>query len=151
MQGLTLKNLILGFIAGAIATLTIHEIIKYFFFDAGVIPLQPWDMTPIAGGPFPGVIPKIVNDAFWGGLWGAVFALILGNVPKGSMTLRGILLGIVGPAVLGVFVLVPLLKGAPLFFGGNIPVIVAVLSILAGFGAVTAWLYGFLASGCRLP
>jgi hypothetical protein len=151
MQGISFKNLLLGFIAGVIATLTTHEIIKYFFYDANIIPFKPWDLSPVDNGPLAGVMPRLVNAALWGGLWGAIFAVILGNVPQGSMTLRGAALGIVGPAIAGVFLIVPLLKGGAPFLGGDIGGIIAVLAILAGFGASTAWLYGFFTSGCRLP
>ena len=148
MQGTSLKNLILGFIAGAIATVTVHEIICYYFYSAGLFPRQPWSLNPAA---MTGV-PQIVSDMAWGGIWGSIFAMILGDVPQGSMTLKGLLLGIVGPAILGVFILVPLVTGRfPLFFGGDPAFIVPVLAILAGFGAATAWLYGFISSGCKLP
>lgn len=141
------KNLFFGILAGVIATLTVHEIIKDFLFGAGYFPAAPWSMAPvdITG------IPKIISDALWGGAWGAIFAATLGNIPMGSMTLKGALMGIVGPAILGVFVAVPFIKGKALFLGGNVELMAAVLLILAGFGAVTAWLYGFFNSGCRLP
>jgi len=72
-------------------------------------------------------------------------------VPKGSMTLRGAVLGIVGPALLGVFVAAPLLNGNELFLGGDVNLIWPVLVVTAVFGAITAWLYGFFSSGLRLP
>jgi hypothetical protein len=148
MEGTSLKNIILGFIAGAIATVTVHEFICYYFYTAGLFPRQPWPNTPahLTG------VPQYVSDMAWGGLWGSIFSLILGDHPQGSMTLRGALLGILLPAVVGVFILVPLLTGRfPMFFGGDITMIWPVLVILAGFGAATAWLYGFFSSGFRLP
>ncbi len=141
------RNLFLGFLAGVIATITVHEIIKYFLHDAGYIPMVAWSMAPVE----PYALPKIVSDALWGGLWGSIFALILGSEPKGSMTIRGVFLGMIGPALLGVFLIVPLIKGDPLFLDGNNVMIGSVLLIAAGFGSVTAWLYGFFTSGCRLP
>ena len=141
------KNLFLGFLAGVIATLTVHEIIKFFLHDAGYIPLVAWSMDPV--DPFG--LPKLASDAFWGGLWGSIFSLFLGSAPSGSMTMKGIVMGLLGPALLGVFIIVPLIKGAPLFFDGNAILIGSVLLILAGFGSVTAWLYGFFTAGCRLP
>jgi hypothetical protein len=96
-------------------------------------------------------LPRILSDMFWGGLWGSVFGLILGSRPKGALTFRGMMMGIIGPAILGVFLAVPLLTGRfPPFFGGDMSKIIPVLFILAGFGAVTAWLYGFFRYG-RLP
>jgi hypothetical protein len=143
----SLKNLFLGFLAGVIATVTIHEIIKYYLHQQGYIPLEAWTMDPVAVTG----LPKIVSDALWGGFWGSIFAFILGNVPTGSMTLKGALLGMLGPAIIGVLTVIPLVKGAPLFFDGEPVLIGSVLLILAGFGAMTAWLYGFFTSGCRLP
>jgi hypothetical protein len=68
------------------------------------------------------------------------------------MTLKGALLGILGPALVGVFVLVPILTSKiPLFFNGDVNLIWPMVVILAGFGAATAWLYGFMTSGFRLP
>jgi len=141
------KGLMLGFAAGVLATLTAHELIKMALVNAEVIQRVPWNMQPaeITG------IPQIASDTLWGGVWGAIFALVLGDVPKGSMTLRGIILGILGPALVGVFLLVPILKGGSLFMGGDPTLIASVLLILAGYGATTAWLYGFFTAGCRLP
>lgn len=149
MEGASVKNIILGFIAGVIATLTIHELIKCGLIDIGFLPaaLKPWDMAPVD----PWGIPKIVSASFWGGLWGAILALVFGNVPHGSMTFRGIVFGIIGPALLGALLWVPLLKGQTPFYDGEPLIITSVLLILAGWGAMTAWLYGFFTSGCRLP
>lgn len=149
-EGTSLKAVILGFIAGAMATLTVHEFIKSLFFDAGVIPLQPWNMDMIDNGPFAGVLPKIASATFWGGVWGSILAMVFGNRPQGSMTVRGFAFGILGPALIGVFLLVPLLKGGEPFLGGNVAAMGAVLCILAGWGAVTAWIYGLFSYG-RLP
>lgn len=152
MEGTSFKAIVLGFIAGAIATATVHEAINWVLLQQGIFPRIPWDMEPITTGPLAEYqIPKLVSAMFWGGVWGSVFAIILGNAPTGSMTLKGILLGIIGPAVIGVFVLVPLITGRfPLFFDGDPNMIGSVLLILAGYGAVTAWLYGLFSYG-RLP
>ena len=153
MLGTSFKNLILGFIAGAIATVTIHELINYVLLQQGLFPRVPWSMEPVAAGPLAGMgIPQIASDAFWGGLWGIVFALILGDKPMGSMTLKGAVMGMILPAFFGVFLLVPLITGRfPPFFGGDFSMMLPALLILAGFGSVTAWLYGFFSSGFRIP
>ncbi len=146
MSGTSLKSIIFGFIAGAIATVTVQALINYLLSLGGIG--VPWSMEPIAGFD----LPPIVFNAALGGLWGVIFALILGNVPKGSMTLKGAILGILGPALVGVFILVPILTSKiPLFFNGDVNAIWPMLVILAGFGAATAWLYGFMTSGFRLP
>lgn len=142
-----LKGIVLGFIAGAIATLTIHEFVSWLFvnFWTGWDRVS-WNMEPVGNVMYPDfTVPKIVSDAFWGGAWGALFALILGPKPKGMMTIQGAILGIFFPAFIGVFLLVPFLTGRfEPFFGGDASKIIPVLCILAAWGAVTAWLYGFL-------
>lgn len=148
------RSLVLGFVAGAVATVTAHEIILHLLNAYGFpAPRAAWPMTPIDQGPLASLgIPKIVSATFWGGVWGMIFAAIWGNTPQGPLTLKGALLGIAGPAIIGLFVLVPLLtKKHALFFADAPELIAPVLLVLAGFGAVTGWLYGFLTSGCRLP
>ena len=145
--GIAAKNLALGFIAGALATATTHELIKLILFKAGVFPSEPWSMAPasISG------LPEIASAVFWGGIWGAIFASLLGDVPEGSMTIRGAALGILGPALVGIFLLIPFLKGEAFFAAGDPLLIASVLLICAGFGATTAWLYGYFNSGLKLP
>jgi hypothetical protein len=140
---ISLKHLALGFIAGAIAVVTVHDLIRYILYAMGLFPLAPWSMQPSAVTG----VPQFVSDMFWGGLWGVLFVLLLGMIPGGSLPIQGLIFGIVAPAILGVFILVPLITGRfPLFFGGDPKLIVSVLLILAGWGVATGWLYGFLAS-----
>lgn len=146
-MGSVLKSLLLGFIAGAIAMVTVHELISQWLYIHEYTTRISWSMEPSTLTGY----PQIATDAVLGGVWGALFALILGAVPRGSMTLRGALLGLIGPGVLGALVLMPLVKGEPLFLNQDINLIWPFLVTATGFGAVTAWLYGFLSSGCRLP
>ena len=139
-----LKAILLGFLAGAIATLTVHEIISWIF-TTGIWTgwgRHSWNMAPAA---MTGV-PQIVSDTFWGGAWGALFPVIFGMYPKGPLTLKGMLFGIIGPALIGVFIAMPMITQRwPLFFDGNSSIVIPVLCILAGFGAAVGWLYGFFA------
>jgi len=140
---LSLKNLLMGFLAAAIAVVTVHEIINFILLQAGFFPRVPWSMEPAAVTG----LPQILSDMFWGGLWGVLFALIQGSIPGGSLTVKGLIFGLVGPALIGVFILVPLLTGRfPLFFGGDPKLIISVLLILGGFGAAMGWLYGLFTS-----
>ncbi|MDQ8698539.1 hypothetical protein [Hyphomicrobium sp. LHD-15] len=147
MKGTSVKTLVLGIIAGAIAVVTVHELIVLWLNNSGLTTRIPWSMEPSA---YSG-LPQIAVDAAWGGLWGAIFAIILGGVPEGSMTVRGAILGLFGPAILGGLLIVPLLNGQQPFYGNDIEQIRQIALPAIGFGAVTAWLYGFLTSGCRLP
>ena len=140
-----LKAILLGFIAGAIATLTVHEIISWIFTLPNIWTgwgRQSWNMNPAA---MTGV-PQIVSDTFWGGAWGALFPVIFGVLPRGALTFKGMLYGLIGPALIGVFIAMPMITQRwPLFFDGNSSIVVPVLCILAGFGAALGWLYGFFA------
>lgn len=144
-----LKAMVLGFIAGAIATVTVHEMISAAFNNAALWTgwdRISWDMTPNEYGA-----PKLLSAMFWGGLWGALFPVIFGTLPKGPLTFKGLLYGIIGPALIGVFIAVPLLtQRFPIFMDGRAELVVPVLAILAGFGACLGWLYGFFAYK-RLP
>jgi hypothetical protein len=67
------------------------------------------------------------------------------------MTIRGAILGLFGPGLISAFTVVPYLAHQPSpLLEGNVELIVPILCIAAGFGAVTAWLYGFFSFG-RLP
>lgn len=69
------------------------------------------------------------------------------KIPGANLTVKGLIFGIVGPAIAGVFILVPLLTGRfPLFFGGDMKLLGSVILILAGFGAAMGWLYAFFAA-----
>jgi hypothetical protein len=58
---------------------------------------------------------------------------------------KGLICGILGPAILGVFILVPLITGPfPLFFGFDPQLLGSVFLILAGFGAAMGGNYGLL-------
>lgn len=140
---MNIKSLALGFLAGAIAVVTVHELVKLLVVQAGLISVTPWSMAPVA---ITGV-PAIVSATFWGGLWAALFAAIAHLIPGNSLTIKGLIFGVLGPALLGVFILVPLIKGSgPIFFGGAPAPLIAVTLILASWGAATGWLYGFLKS-----
>jgi hypothetical protein len=148
-----LKSLVLGFIAGAIAAVTVQEAISWLFvhYWTGWY-ARPWSTMEVRSLLFPNIfVPWIAGVALTGGLWGALFGLILGWKPEGMMTVRGAILGLFGPGLISGFIAVPYLVGntSPLL-EGNVSEIVPILCISAGFGAVAAWLYG-LFSHCRLP
>lgn len=143
MDGITLRHVLFGFMAGAIATVTTHEIINWILLQAGIFPRVPWSMAPSAVT----AVPQIASDMFWGGLWGSLFALIHGWIPGPNLTFKGLVFGLIGPALVGVFILVPLITNRfPLFFGGDPKMLGSVLLILAGFGLTMGWLYGLFTS-----
>jgi hypothetical protein len=148
-----LKSIVVGFIAGVIAAVTAHEFISWLFVHYWTgWNAAPWSMEPVHSLIVPNlVLPWIAGNALTGGLWGALFGLILGWKPQGMMTIRGAILGLFGPGLISAFTVMPYLAHQPSpLLEGNTSVIVPILCISAGFGAVAAWLYGLFSFG-RLP
>ena len=57
-------------------------------------------------------MPTIVNQTFWGGLWGLLFAALADMLPPWPLLLLGFLFGVHGPVLVRWFVVTPL-KGTP--------------------------------------
>ena len=103
-----LKLLLLGFVAGFLATLIFHQGLWYLLNQTGVIPSDrpAWPMDPIP--PFG--VPSVISKAFWGGLWGAGLALILGQLSGAAYWASWTLIGAVALTLVA-FSVVPLIKG----------------------------------------
>jgi hypothetical protein len=99
----------LGFVAAVVATLTFHQAMWALLHAAGLMP-RPFPMTPT--GPWG--VPKMVSLCFWGGLYGAVFGIVMPRLPA-PLWLCGLGLGIIA-ALVGLFVVLPL-KGQPVAYG----------------------------------
>ena len=99
---------IIGFIAGFLAVLIVHQSLWYLLNQVGVIPPErpAWPLDPIP--PFG--VPSVISKAFWGGVWGAVLALPLGRLRGASYWTAWILVGAQALALVAFFV-VPPLKG----------------------------------------
>jgi len=138
-MGTTITEMILGFIAAAVAVVAVHQSIIFVLNKAGVLPNKPWSMDPI--GQFG--IPTIVNSIFWGGLWGVVFAILHDVLPGNATWIKGLVFGLL-IALISNFTLLPLIKGTPLFMGYDVKKIVGVLIVLSGFGMATAAIYDIL-------
>jgi hypothetical protein len=68
------KSLVLGFIAGFLATLIFHQGLWYLLYGIHFIPadLPAWPLDPI-----PPFAPSVISKSFWGGVWGAALAPLL--------------------------------------------------------------------------
>jgi len=89
-----LKLLTFGFIAGCVATLIFHQGLWWVFNQIGVIPPDrpAWPLDPIP----PYGVPSVISKAFWGGLWGAGLALLLGQLSGAGYWAASGCLGIAG-------------------------------------------------------
>lgn len=102
-------RVVLGFIAAVISVLTFHQAMWAALHFGGMMP-PPFPMAPTA----PWGVPKIVSLCFWGGLYGAVFGLVLPRLSP-PLWVWGLVLGIIA-ALVGMFV-VNAIKGLPMGYG----------------------------------
>lgn len=99
-----------GFIAGALSVITVMAAAWWLTRAAGYIPATAnplWSWTP-AVAPFG--VPRVINLAFWGGMWGLVLALIFRSLTGAGYWLAWILAGIIAVAGTAIFI-VPTIKG----------------------------------------
>jgi hypothetical protein len=132
--------LLLGFAAGALATLTFHQLTVWLLTAAGAIQGNPYSLRPVV----PLGVPQFINIAFWGGLWGCVFALIAERFPRSwPLWLAGFVFGAIAPTLVGWFVVAPL-RGQPVAQGFNPARMWAGPVINGMFGLGTAVFYDLL-------
>ena len=97
------RTIVIGFIAGALGVLIFHQIAGHFI--TGRMPWSNWAPVP----PFR--IPVLLNQTFWGGMWGIVFALLAHRFPKGiGFLVAAFIFGAVLPTAVSWYVM-PLIKG----------------------------------------
>src|SRR5690349_20755195 len=63
---------LVGFVAGFSSVLIFSNGAIAILHEAGIVPFAPWNMA--AASLFG--LPQVLSDAFWGGLWGVIYALI---------------------------------------------------------------------------
>ena len=118
---------VLGFIAAAISVLTFHQAmwgLLHLLNLPGLGMPPPYPMGPVP----PWGVPRIIDLAFWGGLYGIVFAIALPYLPR-PCWLDGLVLGVIA-ALVGLFV-VAAIKGTP----------------IGGGWQLTAWIRSLLING----
>ncbi|MES2710761.1 MAG: hypothetical protein V4653_04205 [Pseudomonadota bacterium] len=103
------RYLMLGFLAGAISVPIFHQLTVLALHSAGLVPNAPWSMRPVP----PLGVPTILNQAFWGGMWGVLFGLIMIGRPRKHTIFAGIAVGMLGAAMVNL-TLLPWLRGLPM-------------------------------------
>ena len=102
-------TLAIGFVAGALAVLIFHQMTVWFLSTVGMSDGRPYSVQAVQ--PFG--IPQFLNAAFWGGLWGCLFALLADRFPRSwPLWLAGLLFGMIFPTLVGWFIVGPI-KGRP--------------------------------------
>src|SRR5688572_28854501 len=102
-------RLLFGFIAGFASTLIFHQLALGLLWSAGLTPSAPFSMA--ATQPFS--VPAVLSLAFWGGVWGILFALTERKFARrGGYWVAAFLFGAVLPSLVALLVVLPL-KGQP--------------------------------------
>ncbi len=137
-----LTRLLSGFVAGFIATIVFHQMALTLLWAAGIAPMRPFAMA--AAQPFG--IPAVISLAFWGGIWGVVFALVDASFPRGwGYWATAFLFGAILPSLVALLVVLPL-KGRPMGGGGHLPLLVTAFLINGFWGLGTGiFLHAFRA------
>jgi hypothetical protein len=128
------KLSLIGFVAGFIATLTFHQFALWLLREAAIAPFSPYNMTATA--PFG--VPAVFSLAFWGGVWGIIFALVQKRFPGGGgYWSRAFVFGAVLPTLVALLVVLPL-KGLPLGGGWHWQLLLTAFLINGVWGIGTA-------------
>lgn len=75
----SLRELMLGGVAGALAVLAVHQPVLIALDGMGVLEFSGYPIRPTA--PFG--VPQIASWCFWGGVWGIIFAMTSQHFPSG--------------------------------------------------------------------
>jgi len=130
-------RIIFAFIAGFIAVLLFHQGMLALLYAVGFTPRSPVPLQPT----LPFGVPQVWSLAFWGGVWGIVFAALESHFPKGATYwITALLFGALGPTLVAWLVVLPL-KGQPLGGGWQPVAMVTGLLINASWGLGTALLF----------
>lgn len=135
--GSALKKLGLGFAAGFVAVLLFHQALLALLAAVGFVAAKAYSTDPTA--PFG--ISQVVSTAFWGGVWGVIFAAVQTRFPRGvGYWLAALAFGAIFPSLVAWFVAAPL-KGLPVLAGGDVYRITTALLVNGAWGLGTALLF----------
>lgn len=112
MNGST-KLLLFGFIAGFLSVFVFHQVAVALLSAFGMAPISAFNTQPVP--PFG--VPAVLSAAFWGGVWGIVFALAQTRFPRGGgYWVAALVFGAVLPTLVALLIVTPL-KGGPIGAG----------------------------------
>jgi hypothetical protein len=135
-------QLLFGFVAGFLATVIFHQLALALLWSIGVAPSGPFPMAPTQ--PFG--VPAVLSLAFWGGVWGILFALVQRGFPRsGAYWLMAFLFGAILPSVVALVVVLPL-KGRPIGGGWHPHLLLTAFLINGVWGIGTGLILKLLTS-----
>jgi len=92
-----------AFISGFLATLIFHQGLFTLFWLAGVVPMTPYNLSPVP----PIGVPAVISLSFFGGLWGILLWIILGKLKRTAFWIGHLAVGAIGPTVVAMLVVFP--------------------------------------------
>jgi hypothetical protein len=133
-QNSVLSRFILAFIAGFLAVVIFHQGMLALLHGVNLTPRSPFPTTPTQ--PFG--IPQIWSLAFWGGVWGLVFAAIAPRFRQDrSYWIGALLFGAIAPTLVAWFLVAPL-KNQPIAGGFQPAAMLTGLLVNGAWGIGTA-------------
>lgn len=139
-------RLLIGFGAGALSHVVFQGGLGAVLYAAQLMPKLIWSLEPVP--PFG--VPTTLNNMFWDGLWGVIYALVEPRLTARLGRWRGGLAFGVAPLVVYWFVVLPL-KGAGVAGGfdpGLMPVHLA-FDLVFGLGTAVFFRAGLRLAGHR--
>jgi len=134
-----------GFIAGFLATLIFHQLTLSVLWGVGLAPFGPFSMA--ATRPFG--VPAVFSLAFWGGIWGVLFALVDRRFPShGGYWVMAFLFGAILPSTVALLIVMPL-KGRPMGGGWHAPLLLTALLVNGAWGIGTGLIVKLLSGSTR--
>ena len=132
---------LLGFISGFLATLIFHQLVLALMWGMDFAPYKPFNLSPT--NPFG--IPAVISLAFWGGIWGILFALIQGGFPRGvGYWLTAFVFGGIAASLVALVIVLPL-KGQPMGGGWHPSMLLRAFIINGAWGIGTGLFFkGFV-------
>jgi hypothetical protein len=143
----TARALIAGFLAGFLATLIFHQLALGLLWDAGIARSGPFSTaaTPPLG------VPAVFSLAFWGGLWGIIFAFCDRRFPRGGgYWATAFLFGAIFPSLGALLIALPL-KGHPVGGGWSASLLLTAFLVNGAWGIGTGLILKVLESGFGGP
>ncbi|MBM3522321.1 MAG: hypothetical protein FJX57_05135 [Alphaproteobacteria bacterium] len=125
-----LRRAVLGFVAAVLAVLVAHQVMVLILYMIGWVANPPYSFRANAWG-----VPVLLNGMFWGGLWGVAFAFAADKIPVSPAALKGAVLGLAGPLLIGNWIVLPLIRGQAMFAGFAAQRMLIGALIAAAFGA----------------
>jgi len=126
----------LAFVAGFLSVLLFHQGMLALLHTVNFTPISPYPTKPTQ--PFG--VPQIWSSAFWGGVWGLIFAAISPRFRQDkSYWVIALLFGAIAVTLVAWFLVAPL-KNQPIAGGWKPATMATGLLVNGAWGVGTAWL-----------